>query len=207
LSHLPGSSDSRNALCYRFVIYWYQSTYTLFLHWFFDIIRRDACSANNAGKDNASEWHPFCGKANEAPVKEYGEKYKAWQNVAHKVLAAQSLMELAGGYKEAFVLLDAVAFIGDDAPAETGKVDDQPEKEYGEKMAECESTARLVLAAQRLLELAGGQEEAFLLLDAVLIAMEGEQAHEQAGEAHEACASNHEILAAEDDPAKEQEGE
>ena len=58
-----------------------------------------------------------------AAVKEYGKKYKSWEAIAckvlagsktvekdaaRKVLAAKKLMELAGGYGEAFIILDAV---------------------------------------------------------------------------------------------------
>jgi hypothetical protein len=132
----------------------------------------------------------------EAAVQEYGRRYRAWQVAARKVLAAQNLIELAGGYDEAFVLLDAVLFSETDAVGETdplaGDAEDQRESEYGERMQRCEATARQVLAAQKLIDLAGGQEEAFMLLDSVLIATKGEQAHHQAGERHSACATNHE---------------
>ncbi len=62
-------------------------------------------------------------KVDDAAVKAYGKKYKAWEAIARKVLAggkgveedaarkvaaAKKLMELAGGYEEAFVILDAV---------------------------------------------------------------------------------------------------
>jgi hypothetical protein len=62
-------------------------------------------------------------KAAAAALKEYGEKYQVWEAVAHKVLAgskgvakdsvgkvqaAKKFMELAGGYEEAFIILDAV---------------------------------------------------------------------------------------------------
>ena len=62
-------------------------------------------------------------KTDDAAVKEYGKKYMAWEAIAckvlkgdkavkkdatRKVLAAKELMELAGGYEEAFVILDAV---------------------------------------------------------------------------------------------------
>ena len=62
-------------------------------------------------------------KADDAAVKEYGEKYEVWEAIARKVLAAskiveedaarkvlaaKKLMELAGGYEEAFVILNAV---------------------------------------------------------------------------------------------------
>lgn len=62
-------------------------------------------------------------KADDAAVKEYGKKYEAWEAIAlkvlagskvvkkdavRKVLAAKDLMELAGGYEEAFIILDAV---------------------------------------------------------------------------------------------------
>jgi hypothetical protein len=62
-------------------------------------------------------------KAVDAAVKEYWEKFEAWEAITHKVLAgskvvekgaarkvlaAQKFMELTGGYEEAFVILDAV---------------------------------------------------------------------------------------------------
>jgi hypothetical protein len=59
-------------------------------------------------------------------------------------------------------------------------------------MQRCQATARLVLAAQKLVDLAGGQQKAFMLLDAVLIATKGVQAHQQAGERHSVCAAHHE---------------
>ena len=42
---------------------------------------------------------------------EYGERYEACQVTARKVRAARDLIELAGGYKEAVVLADAVWFV------------------------------------------------------------------------------------------------
>ena len=73
-------------------------------------------------------------KADEVAVKEYEKKYEAWEatardvlavskevekDAARKVLAAKKLMELAGGYDEAFVILDAVMIVGEEA--EEGK--------------------------------------------------------------------------------------
>lgn len=62
-------------------------------------------------------------KLDDAAVKKYREKYEEWEAIARKVLtgskgvkeeaarkvqAAKDLMERAGGYEEAFVILDAV---------------------------------------------------------------------------------------------------
>lgn len=62
-------------------------------------------------------------KAGDAAVKEFQEKYEAWEAIAskvlagskvvekdaaRKVLAAKKFMDLAGGYEEAFIILDAV---------------------------------------------------------------------------------------------------
>jgi hypothetical protein len=73
-------------------------------------------------------------KVDDAAVKKYREKYEAWEAIARKVLtgskgvkeeaarkvqAAKDLMEKAGGYEEAFVILDAVMI------AATTKEDDQ----------------------------------------------------------------------------------
>ena len=69
-------------------------------------------------------------KADEAAVKEYQKKYEAWETIARnvlagskdvekdaatKVLAAKKLMDLAGGYDEAFVILDAVMIVREEA--------------------------------------------------------------------------------------------
>ena len=65
-------------------------------------------------------------KADDAAAQEYAERYEAWEAIARKVLAgskavekdaaikvlaAKKLMELAGGYKEAFAILDAVMIV------------------------------------------------------------------------------------------------
>lgn len=147
-------------------------------------------------------------KVDDAKVKEYGEKLRAWQDSTHKMLAANRLMELAGGYKQAFVLLDAVA----SAAAEKMKIGmwkrgdhvNNPktkEYEYGENMGACEAMARQVLAAEKLIELAGGRMEAFSLLDAVMIAVEGEQGHEQASECHSSAAGHYKALEAAEEEA------
>src|SRR5262245_4887391 len=79
-----------------------------------------------------------------------------------------------------FVEVDA----SDESCQPAGDTNGRPRGDYGERMRQCEVTARQVLAARRLFELAGDQQAAFLLLDAVLIANEGEHAHEQAAERH-----------------------
>ena len=65
-------------------------------------------------------------KSHDAAVKAYQKKYEAWEAIARKVLAggkgvakdaarkvaaAKKLMALAGGYEEAFVILDAVMIV------------------------------------------------------------------------------------------------
>src|SRR6516165_5418468 len=79
----------------------------------------------------------------EAAVQEYGRSFRAWQVAARKVLAAQNVIDLAGGYDEAFVLVDAVFFSEIDAEGETGPPADHTENgreiEYGEKMRRCEA--------------------------------------------------------------------
>ena len=140
-------------------------------------------------------------RAKARDVKEYAQKYQAWSVEAHKVLAAKELMELAGGYKEAFILLDAVIF----ARIEKNEPALQPPKRgpaatasgtgYKEKADACEATAHKVLAAERLLDLAGGDEEAFALLDVVMIAAEGRKGYQQAADAHLAAAGHHGVLA------------
>ena len=83
-------------------------------------------------KDGSRKAHK---KADEAAVKEYQKKYETWETIARnvlagskevekdaarKVLAAKKLMELAGGYDEAFVILDAVMIVQEEE-AEEGK--------------------------------------------------------------------------------------
>jgi hypothetical protein len=65
-------------------------------------------------------------EVDDAAVKKYGKSYKAWEATARKVFmgskgvkkeavqkveVARQLMELAGGYEEAFVILDAVMIV------------------------------------------------------------------------------------------------
>ena len=88
-------------------------------------------------------------KADDPAVKEYREKYEAWEDTAPKMLAAKELMKLTGGYKEAFVLLDTVLDVVMFPVAEEmeagvrkagGKADDRASKEYGEKNGGCAKT-------------------------------------------------------------------
>lgn len=66
-------------------------------------------------------------EVDDAALKEYEKKFKAWEaiarkvltgkkgvkkDVANKVLVARGLMEVAGGYEEACVILDAVMVAG-----------------------------------------------------------------------------------------------
>jgi hypothetical protein len=140
-------------------------------------------------------------KAKARDVKEYARKYRAWGVEAHKVLAAEELMKLAGGYKEAFILLDAVIFarLEKHQPAlpspKAGPPAAATETEYREIVEACEAAAHKVLAAERLLDLAGGDQEAFALLDVVMIAAEGHKGYRQAGDVHLTAAGHHEVLA------------
>jgi hypothetical protein len=138
----------------------------------------------------------------EAAVQEYGRSFRAWQVAARKVLAAQNVIDLAGGYDEAFVLVDAVFFSEIDTEGENGPpaddTEDGRESEYGERMRRCEAMARKVLAAQKLIDLAGGHQQALLLLDAVVIATKGDQAHHQAAERHTIAGSHHKRMAEEE---------
>jgi len=145
-------------------------------------------------------------RENNAGIAEYGERYREWHGVARKVLMAQTLMEQAGGYREAFILMDAVAFAEADLPDEPVRANEQRESEIGEKLREWQNTACLVLTAKRLIELAGGYEEAFLVLDSVFCAINGEQAHEAAAAVRRVASSHCKALAAEAQQAAE-EGE
>ena len=140
-------------------------------------------------------------KADDAAVKDYAEKYKSCQVTANEVLTAKELLELAGGYEEAFVLLDATYFVAVDKPKasvrEAGATaDDSEVKEYQEKYEACEAKTRKVLAAEKLVELAGGYDEALTLLDTVVVVMEGKQGHERAARVRGSAAGHHKMLAA-----------
>jgi hypothetical protein len=134
-------------------------------------------------------------------VEEYGQKYDACQVIASKVMAARELMELAGGYKEAFILMDAVNFATEFKPkvAEQeaeAEVNDADEKDFEEEYEANATIARKVLAADRLLKLAGGYNPAFTLLDAVMVEMEGPQGRQQAANVRHSAAGHHKLLAA-----------
>jgi len=140
-------------------------------------------------------------KAKARDVKEYARKYREWSVEAHKVLAAEELMELAGGYKEAFILLDAVIFARLEKhqpalpPPNNGPPAAVSETGFGKIVEACQATAHKVLAAERLLDLAGGDQEAFVLLDVVMIAAEGHKGYRQAGDVRLTAAGHHEVLA------------
>ena len=68
--------------------------------------------------------------------------------------------------------------------------------DYWEKYKACETITRKVLTARRLVELAGGYDEAQTLLDTVVVAMGGKQGNEQVAKVRRAAAGHHEILAA-----------
>jgi hypothetical protein len=116
-------------------------------------------------------------KADDRAIREYRRKYDAWLEEARKVLAAKELLDVTGNYREAFVVLDAVLSSRIDRTcAESrkamGVVEDATTDGYKKKMAVCQANALQVLAANKLVELAG--DEAFTLLDAVMIAVQGQ---------------------------------
>jgi hypothetical protein len=153
---------------------------------------------------------PPLDSVDDSAVQEYARSFSAWQAKARKVLAAQKLMKLTGGYEEALVLLDGFMFsetdamLGTDPSAGSAKnhAKDTADEENANEILPWEATARQVLAAQKLWRLAGSYEEAFLLLDAVLIATEGQQAHQKAAERRLVCARHHQSLAEKEELAK-----
>jgi hypothetical protein len=124
------------------------------------------------------------GEIDTARVAEYARGRDTWIDLAHKVFAAKQLMELAGGYKEAFTVLDAALNAPREEPSTAIPL--FPAMEGNDKAEACEAIARQVLAAHRLVELTGGMD-AFAVLDAVVIVTEGEKGYEQAREAHGTC--------------------
>ena len=140
-------------------------------------------------------------KADDAAVKEYAEKYDACQVIARPVMVAKEFMDQAGGYEKAFVFLDALQFVALDEPkAEprraNAKADDSEENDYWKKYKVCEAITRKVLTAEKLVKLTGGYDEAQMLLDTVMVVMEGKQGHEQVAKVRGSAAGHHEILAA-----------
>jgi hypothetical protein len=112
------------------------------------------------------------------------------------------LIGLAGGYKEAAVLLDAVWFVAsesDDAEAGVSKAmadEDDSEVEYRLDCEAWEARTRKVMAAEKLLTLASGYEEAFMLLDTIVVVQQGKQGHKQVAKVRGAVAGYHRRVAA-----------
>ena len=121
---------------------------------------------------------------------------------ARKVRAARDLIELAGGYKEAIVLADALRFVASDsdeanAGVSKGVADkDDSEVEYRADFEAWEARTRKVMAAEKLLELTSGYDEAFLLLDTMEVVKHGKQGHEQVAKVRGAVGGYHKRAAA-----------
>lgn len=118
---------------------------------------------------------------------EYGETYEACQGTARKVRAARDLIELAGSYKGAVILADAVWSVASESD-NTGlskKLADEDdfEVEYRADYEAWEARTRKVLAAEKLLERTSGYDEAFMLLDTMGILMV--RLHHSANHAHD----------------------
>jgi hypothetical protein len=140
-------------------------------------------------------------RADTAAAVEYGERYEACQVTARKVRAARELVELAGGYKEAAILADAVWFVASESATDTGAskpaaFEDAPEVEYRTDFDAWEARTRKVMAAEKLLELASGYEEAFMLLDTIIVVLNGKQGHQQVAKVRRAAAGYHRRAAA-----------
>ena len=132
----------------------------------------------------------------------YGEIFEACQVTARKVRAARELIELAGGYKEALVLADAVWFVGSESDAADAGGNEEvadngdSEAEYGADYEAWEVRTRKVLAAEKLLQITSGYGEAFVLLDSMEIVRHGEQGRQQVGKVRRAAGGYHERAAA-----------
>jgi len=141
-------------------------------------------------------------RADIAAAVNYGETFEACQVTARKVRAARDLIELAGGYKEAIVLADAVWFVASesdesDAGANKGVADeDDSEVEYRTDFEAWEARTRKVLAAEKLLQLTSGYEEAFLLLDTMEVVKHGKQGHQHVAKVRGAAGGYHKRAAA-----------
>ncbi|MEI8373340.1 MAG: hypothetical protein WCJ35_10980 [Planctomycetota bacterium] len=158
---------------------------------------------NQAGSDTPSEDEGMGpeeeSRADIAVAVNYGETFEACQVTARKVRAARELIELAGGYKEAIVLVDAVWFVAsesDDANARVSKDEDDSEVEYRADFEAWEARTRKVMAAEKLLQLASGYDEAFMLLDAMEVVKHGKQGHNQVAKVRGAAGGYHKRAAA-----------
>ena len=138
-------------------------------------------------------------RADIAAAVNYGETFEACQVTARKVRAARDLIELAGGYKEAIVLADAVWFVAsesDEADAGASKDEDASEVEYKADYEAWEARTRKVMAAEKLLQLTSGYDEAFLLLDTMEVVKHGKQGHQQVAKVRGAAGGYHKRAAA-----------
>ena len=141
-------------------------------------------------------------RADIAAAVNYGETFEACQVTARKVRAARELIELAGGYKEAIVLADAVYFVtleSDEANAGASKGvadEDDSEVEYRADYEAWEARTRKVMAVERLLKLTSGYDEAFMLLDTMEVVKHGKQGHEQVAKVRGAAGGYHKRAAA-----------
>jgi len=142
-------------------------------------------------------------RAATAAAVEYGERFEACQVTVRKVQAAKRLIELAGGYKEAIVMLDAVWFANSEKPdeatagARNSETDeDDSESEYVVDYKAWEARTRKVMAAETLLKLASGYREVLVLLNAVVVVLHGKQGHEQVVKVSGAAAGYHDRTAA-----------
>ena len=131
-------------------------------------------------------------------VKEYSEKFWAWNHEARKVRAAREFIKLVGGYKEAYILLDAVQFCATLSPyAQVGppelKADDPP-RDSGEDVEFDARIARVrkVVTAEKLIELAGGPDEIISLLGVVMAAEEGNEGYKVARDLCNVAGAHHE---------------
>ena len=141
-------------------------------------------------------------RADIAAAVEYGERYEACQVTARKVRAARDLIELAGGYKEAIVLADAVWFVAsesddatDGANGASEAAEDDSETEYQADYEAWEARTRKVMAAEKLLRLASNYDEAFMLLDTMEVVKHGKQGHNQVAKVRGAAAGYHQRVA------------
>jgi len=138
-------------------------------------------------------------RLNIAAAVAYGEQFEACQATARKVLAAKKLIELAGGYREAMVLADAVWFADKDHvdEATAGTRDVVPDEDDSEPDYKAwEARTRRVMAAEKLLQLASGYAEALVLLDTVVIVLRGKAGYQQAAKVRDAGAGYHARVAA-----------
>ena len=114
-------------------------------------------------------------------------------------LVVLELSDLIIGERSGSVVWFADANNFDEATAGTSDAaadEDDSESEYQPDYEAWEARARKVQAAEELLQLASRYEEAFVLLDAVVVAMHGKQGYEQVAKVRGAAAGYHKRAAA-----------